>query len=103
MRSHAREACAKPARTALKNLYGHPLAGLLWDKGSQERIRKHGFEKIKGWESLYVHKKWKLFLQVYVDDFHMAGITANMSQAWRELNKTIDLDEPSALLVKEIH
>lgn len=34
------------------NLYGHPLAGLLWDKCSQEKIIACGFEKVRGWESL---------------------------------------------------
>ena len=75
------------------NLYGHPLAGLLWDKGSQERIIGCGFEKIKGWESLYVHREKQIFLGVYVDDFHMAGRAENLAPMWAKLRKTMDIDE----------
>ena len=83
-----------PVCPLTQNLYGHPLAGLLWDKGSQERILKTGFEKVKGWESLYVHREKKIFLSVYVDDFHMAGPKENMGPMWKELNKNLTLDPP---------
>ena len=46
-----------PITPLLANLYGHPLAGLLWDKGSQEKIISVGFEKVNNWESLYVHRQ----------------------------------------------
>ena len=55
------------------NLYGHPIAGLLWDKFSQEKILAAGFEKVRGWESLYVHKKWQIFLGVYVKKSNAIG------------------------------
>ena len=29
-----------------RNLYGHPLAGLLWEKQSEKILLKHGWEKI---------------------------------------------------------
>ena len=64
----------QPVCPLLRNLYGHPLAGLIWEKHCQKAILKAGFEKIPGWECLYVHRKQKLFLSVYVDDFRMAGI-----------------------------
>ena len=78
----------------LVNLYGHPLAGLLWDKASQEKVISCGFEKIKGWESLYVHREKKLFLEIYVDDFHMAGRKDNLAPMWAKLGRIIDLDPP---------
>ena len=40
------EGIEDPVCPLMRNLYGHPLAGLLWDKGSQEMIRKCGFEKV---------------------------------------------------------
>ncbi len=83
-----------PVCPLIRNLYGHPLAGMLWDKGSQKLILECGFEKIKGWESLYVHRKKQLFLGVYVDDFHMAGKAENLAPMWRLLEKKITLDEP---------
>jgi len=84
----------KPVCPLLRNLYGHPLAGLLWDKGSQKRILQCGFEKVRGWESLYVHRQCKLFLGVYVDDFHMAGQADQLEPMWERLNKVIDLEPP---------
>ena len=78
-----------PLRT---NLYGHPLAGLLWDKCSQKKILQCGFEKVLGWESLYVHKKLQVFLGVYVDDFHLAGRSASLPEAWKLLQTEIDFE-----------
>ena len=33
-----------PVCPLLLNLYGHPLAGLLWEKGCQEKLLAEGFE-----------------------------------------------------------
>ena len=62
-----------PVGPLLRNLCGHPLAGLIWEKHCQRAILKAGFEKIPGWECLLVHRRKQLFLSVYVDDFRMAG------------------------------
>ena len=35
-------------------------------------MKSLGFEKVKGWECLYVHREDQLFLSVYVDDFKLA-------------------------------
>ena len=37
------------------------LAGLLWGKGCEDKLLKLGFEHIKNWESMYVHKAKQLF------------------------------------------
>ena len=51
-----------------RNLYGHPLAGLLWERQFEKIILKHGWEKIQiGNVSLYIVKKG-LFLSVHVND-----------------------------------
>ena len=55
------------------NLYGHPLAGLLWEKHLEDKLLKLGWEKVPGWECLFVHRESQAFLSVYVDDFKMAG------------------------------
>ena len=55
------------------NLYGHPLAGLLWEKFQEEILLKLGFEKVVSWECLYVHRQKQFFLSAYVDDYKMAG------------------------------
>ena len=50
-----------------RNLYGHPLAGLLWERQFEKILLKHGWEKIPNWECLFVHREKGLFLSVYVD------------------------------------
>ena len=38
-----------------RNLYGHPLAGLLWERQFEKILLKHVWEKIPNWECLFVH------------------------------------------------
>ena len=41
-----------------RNLYGHPLAGLLWERQFEKVLLKHGWEKIPNWNvSLFIVKK----------------------------------------------
>ena len=61
-----------------RNLYGHPLAGLLWERQ---------FEKIPNWECLFVHREKGFFLSVYVDDIKLAGKKQNLHPMWKLLNK----------------
>ena len=56
-----------------RNLYGHPLAGLLWERQFEKILLKHGWEKIPNCECLFVHREKGLFLSVYVDDIKLAG------------------------------
>ena len=51
-----------------RNLYGHPLAGLLWERQLEKIRLKYGWEKISNWEWFFVHREKGLFLSVYVDD-----------------------------------
>ena len=44
-----------------RNLYGHPLAGLLWERQFEKILLKHGWEKIPNWECLLVHSEKGLF------------------------------------------
>ena len=61
-----KDACMEDPHCLLNvNLYGHKLAGLLWQKWSEDKIiNKCGFERVDGWECLYVHKKKQVFLPV---------------------------------------
>ena len=36
-----------------RNLYGHPLAGLLWERQFEKVLLKHGWEKIPNWECFF--------------------------------------------------
>ena len=49
----AEKGIVEPVVPLTLNLYGHPLAGLLWDKGSREKILQAGFAPIGRWECLY--------------------------------------------------
>ena len=80
------------------NLYGHPLAGLLWEKYQEKALLSLGFEKVLSWECLYVHRKQQIFLSGYVDDYKMAGKKANIAPMWAALKKAgIDLEDPVPL------
>ena len=81
-----------------RNLYCHPLAGLLWERQFEKILLKHGWEKIPNWECLFVHREKGLFLSVYVDDIKLAGKKQNLDPVWKVLNKEVDLGEPTSFL-----
>ena len=81
-----------------RNLYGHPLAGLLWERQFEKILLKHGWEKIPNWECLFVHREKGLFLSVYVDDIKLVGKKQNLDPMWKVLNKEVDLGEPTSFL-----
>ena len=39
-----------------RKLYGHLLAGLLWERQFEKILLKHGWEKVPNWECLFVHR-----------------------------------------------
>ena len=51
-----------------RNLYGHPLAGLLWERQFAEVLLELGWEKVANWEGLFVRQNQGLLLSVHVDD-----------------------------------
>ena len=77
-----------------RNLYGHPLAGLLWERQFEKILLKDGWEKVSNWECLFVHREKGLFLSVYVDDIKLAGKKQSINPMWKVLNKEVDLGEP---------
>ena len=81
-----------------RNLYGHPLAGLFWERQFKKILLKHGWEKIPNWECLFVHREKGLFLSVYVDDINLAGKKQNIDPMWNVLIKEVDLGEPTFFL-----
>ena len=87
----------KPVCKLRLNLYGHPMAGLIWEKWCDKAITDSGFQKIAGWECLYVNPLKQLFLSVYVDDFKMSGNAEHLKPMWKTLGEKIDL-EPSVPL-----
>ena len=81
-----------------RNLYGHPLAGLLWERQFEKILLKHGWEKDSNWECLFVHREKGLFLSVHLDDIKLAGKKQNLDPMWKVLNKEVDLGEPTSFL-----
>ena len=61
-------------------LYGHPLAGVFWERHCSAKLALCGWRRIPDWESCFAHHELGLVLSVYVDDFKMAGNKANMSK-----------------------
>ena len=55
-----------------RNLYGHPLAGLSWERQLVKILLQHVWEKVPNWECFFVHREKVLFLTVYVDDIEIA-------------------------------
>ena len=82
-----------------RNLYGHPLAGLLWERQFEKVLLKYGWEKFSNWECFFVHREKALFISVYVDDTKLAGKKENIDPMWKVLNKEVDLGEPTSFLV----
>ena len=56
-----------------RNLYGHPLEGLLWERQFEKILLKNGWGNVSNCECLFVHRDKWLFLSVYVDDIKLAG------------------------------
>ena len=79
-----------------RNLYGHLLAGPLWERQFEKIPLKHGWEKIPNWECLFGHGQRGLFLSVFVVDVKLAGKKQNIDPMWKLLNKEVDLGEPTS-------
>ena len=73
-----------------RNLYCHPLAGLLWERQFEKILLEYGWEKVSFWECLFVNREKGLFLSVYVDDIKLAGKKQNIDPMWKVLNKEVD-------------
>ena len=66
-----------------RNLYGHPLARMLWERQFDKILLKYGCEKVSNWECLFVHREKGLLLSVYADDIKLAGKKHNINPMWK--------------------
>ena len=87
-----------PAVLLERNMYGHPLAVLLWERQYEKILLKYGWEKVSNWECLFVHREKGLFLSAYVDDIKLAGKKQNIDPMWKVLNKEVELGDPTSFL-----
>ena len=49
-----------------RNLYGHPLAGLLWERQFKQVLLEHGWEKVPSWECFFVNREKTILVCVCV-------------------------------------
>ena len=84
---HPGKKCEDPVVPLERNLYGHPLAGPLWERQVEKALLELGWVKVPNWECLFVHRKQKLFLSVCVDDIKMAGKKQNFSSYVEEMDE----------------
>ena len=75
-------------------LYGHPDSGGYWEKKFNSAARKGNWRLIENWPSCFFHPELKLVLIVYVDDFKMAGPSANLAKGWASLRGEIKMGDP---------
>ena len=87
-----------PAVPLERNLYSHPLDGLLSERQFEEVLLGLGWEKVPNWECLFVHRKQGLFFSVYVDDIKMAGKKQNVAPMWKILMKNVDLQRQDSAI-----
>ena len=81
-----------------RNLYGHPLAGLLWERQFEKILLKYWMGEFPIGNALFVHREKGLFLSVYADDINLAGKKQNIHPMWKVLDEEVDLGEPSSFL-----
>ena len=81
-----------------RNLDGHLLARLPWEKQFEKAVLDNGCEKVPNWECLFVNREKERLLLVYVDDRKLAGKKHNMSPTWKILVGDVDLVELTSSL-----
>ena len=82
-----------------RNLYGHALAGLLWERQFEKPLMELGREKVPNWDCFFVHRKQKLFLSVCVDDIKMAGKKQNLDPMCISCSRSLRID-PTGMQTK---
>ena len=83
-----------PVCPLIRALYGHPDAGVYWEKHCEKHLLSSGFVPVKEWRSCYWHGDLKLFLVVYVDDFKMAAPKDNIPKGWALIRQGVTMGDP---------
>ena len=72
----------RTGRSSERNLYGHPLAGLLSERQFEKNLLKHSWEKVSSWECLFAHRE--KFILICVCGWHQIG--------WKEAKHWSDVE-----------
>ena len=51
-----------PVVSLERYMYGHLLAGLLWERQFEKIQLKYGWEKVSNWECFFVHREKRVIL-----------------------------------------
>ena len=85
-----------------RNFFGHPLAGLLWERQFEQALLELGWEKVPNWECMFVQRKPGLFLS---DKCGWYQNGRKEAEKWlpcgRNWWKNVHLDEPTSFLDQE--
>jgi len=74
------------------------MSGKYWENHFIEKLLKSDFEPVQGWECLFFHRRLKLILSVYVDDFKLVGKQASLKEGWKLIvDSGLVLDPPTPL------
>ena len=89
-----------PVYPLARNLYGHPLAGLLWERQFEKVPKEHG------WENFYLgmficHPSKRTILLSVGGRYQKCRKTANLGPTWKFLLKDVDLEEATSFLDHE--
>ena len=71
-----------------RNLYGHALAGLLWERQLWENSKL----------GMSLCTSWKRIVLICVCGWHKIGWKENIDLMWKLLNKEVHLGEPTSFL-----
>ena len=64
----------------------------LWERHLEEGLADVEFYPInENWPSVFFHHGLQLLLMVYVDDFKLAGPSANLAEGWRLIKSKVKL------------
>ena len=88
----------RPSRSFERNLYGHLVAGLSWERQFEKILLKYGREKVFNWEcfSCTVKKGYSYLCMLMTTK--LAGHKQNIDPMWKVLNKEVDLGESTFFL-----
>ena len=79
----------RPVVPLERNLCGHPLARLSWERQFEEVLLELRWEKVPNWECLFVHRKQGFFLFGYTDDVKLGSKKQNIDPMWKVLTMFI--------------
>ena len=81
-----------------RNLYGHPLAGLLWERQFENILLKYGWEKVSNWECLFVHREKgtpgsHVMQERRIDDCWNIDGSRDLSASWTDFTQFTVVEE----------